>query len=102
MVCQVVPQLLAHAWQMPLEPVVTTSPQTERAVPCSGAEDDWRSHHQGSGPSVEPQVGGHVSVTRFWRVGVDAGYRFVGGVERHAVDEVRSPTVGMHLQVGWF
>jgi hypothetical protein len=41
-------------------------------------------------------------MTRFWRVGVDAGYRCVGGVERRAVDEVRSAMVRMRLRVGWF
>jgi hypothetical protein len=60
---------------------------------------------EGSSDSLflfEPQLAGHVSVTRFLRFGVDAGYRLVAGVERYSVSDVRGPTAGFHMQVGWF
>lgn len=50
----------------------------------------------------EPQLEGHVSVSRFLRFGVDAGYRIVAAVERYPVTDVRGATAGFHVQLGWF
>src|SRR5690606_23416481 len=50
----------------------------------------------------EPQIVGHVLVTRFLRFAVDFGYRLTAGVERYPVDEVRGAAAGFHIQGGWF
>jgi hypothetical protein len=50
----------------------------------------------------EPQVSGHLNVTRWLRLGVDVGYRLVAGSERFAARDLRSPIAGFHAQLGWF
>jgi hypothetical protein len=50
----------------------------------------------------EPQVSGHLNVTRWLRVGVDVGYRLVSGSERYPARDLRSPIAGFHAQLGWF
>jgi hypothetical protein len=50
----------------------------------------------------EPQVAGHLNVTRFLRLGVDAGYRLVAGADRFAGSDLAGPTAGAHVQLGWF
>jgi hypothetical protein len=50
----------------------------------------------------EPQLGGHLMVARFFRLGVDLGYRLVAGAERYPIRDLAGPTAGFHLQLGWF
>jgi hypothetical protein len=50
----------------------------------------------------EPQISGHLNVTRWLRVGLDAGYRLVAGSERFPARQLRSPIAGFHAQLGWF
>lgn len=53
---------------------------------------------------VEPQVGAHVNITRWLRVGAVAGYRLVSGVDTQGLSEsdIAGPTVGGQIQAGWF
>jgi hypothetical protein len=50
----------------------------------------------------EPQLAGHVDVTRFARIGVDFGYRFIAGADRHPTSDLRGFTGGFHVGLGWF
>jgi len=52
----------------------------------------------------EPQLGAHINVTRWMRVGVDAGYRFVSGIGRFGFSEsdFRGASVGGSVGFGWF
>lgn len=50
----------------------------------------------------EPQVGGHLNVTRWMRVGVDVGYRLVAGIDDYGASGFRGVTAGFHVQLGWF
>jgi hypothetical protein len=77
------------------------------AIAGAGGVDLERENERAEGTAdalflFEPQLGGHISVTRFLRFGVDAGYRLVAGVERYPVSDVRDLTAGFHMQAGWF
>jgi hypothetical protein len=50
----------------------------------------------------EPQLGGHLELTRFARVGIDLGYRVVAGVDRYPASDLRGFTSGFLVQLGWF
>jgi len=50
----------------------------------------------------EPQVGGHLDLTRFARLGVHAGYRLAAGAEDFGASNVRGLTAGLQFQLGWF
>jgi hypothetical protein len=52
----------------------------------------------------EPQLGGHLNITRWMRVGASAGYRLVGGTEMKGLSssDLNGPTLGGHLHLGWF
>jgi hypothetical protein len=52
----------------------------------------------------EPQLGAHLNVTRWMRVGVDAGYRLVSGIGRFGFTEAdfRGASVGGSVGFGWF
>lgn len=50
----------------------------------------------------EPQLSGHLSVTRFLRLGVDFGYRAVAGLHDFAASDLRGFLGGFHAQLGWF
>jgi hypothetical protein len=50
----------------------------------------------------EPQVSGHVQVARFFRFGVDFGYRLLAGVDHFETRDFRGFLGGFHVQVGWF
>jgi hypothetical protein len=50
----------------------------------------------------EPQLSGHMNVTRWLRFGVDGGYRFVTGTRRFRERDFRGPMAGFHMQLGWF
>ena len=53
---------------------------------------------------VEPELGLYLNVTRWMRVGVNGGYRFVSGVEKNDLSEtdVRGAAGGGSIQFGWF
>jgi hypothetical protein len=77
------------------------------ALAAAGAVSDGSDGTGGSDDSdsvfvFEPQVSGHLNVTRWLRVGIDAGYRLVSGSERLPAGELRSPIAGFHAQLGWF
>jgi hypothetical protein len=50
----------------------------------------------------EPQLGGHLDITRFARVGVHTGYRLAAGAEDFGARNVRGFTAGLQVQLGWF
>lgn len=53
---------------------------------------------------IEPELGLYLNVTRWMRVGVTSGYRFVAGVDKNDLSEtdVRGATGGGSIQFGWF
>jgi hypothetical protein len=53
---------------------------------------------------AEPQIGGFANLTRWLRVGVIGGYRFVSGVETKGLTskDLSGPTIGGQIQGGWF
>lgn len=53
---------------------------------------------------IEPQVGGHLNVTRWMRFGVTAGYRVVSQIAMPGLSagSVSGPTLGGNVQFGWF
>ncbi len=53
---------------------------------------------------VEPTVQVHANLTRWMRLGLDASYRFVHGVDYFDYKEkdFRGVSLGGHLQFGWF
>lgn len=50
----------------------------------------------------EPQLGGHLTVAPFLRLGVDFGYRVVAGVDAFEPSDLRGFLGGVHAQLGWF
>jgi hypothetical protein len=76
------------------------------ALTAAGAvSDDSDDSSDGDDDAVfvfEPQVSGHLNVTRWLRVGVDVGYRLVSGSERYPARNLRSPIAGFHAELGWF
>lgn len=52
----------------------------------------------------EPELGLYLNVTRWMRVGITGGYRFVSGVDKNDLSEtdVRGAAGGGSLQFGWF
>jgi len=52
----------------------------------------------------EPQVGGYANLTRWLRVGINAGYRIVSSVNMQGLSsgDVSAPTLGGVIQAGWF
>jgi hypothetical protein len=73
-----------------------------------GDGNDWESdysHKRGDGVFVfEPQVGGHANLTRWLRLGISAGYRFVSGVDTQGLSswDIGGPKVVGHIHLGWF
>jgi hypothetical protein len=51
---------------------------------------------------LEPQVEGHVNLTRWLRLGADVGYRLVASGGEVSSSDLRGLTTGVHAQVGWF
>lgn len=51
---------------------------------------------------LEPQVGAHLSLTRWMRVGVEAGYRLLAGVDDFRRSDFEGFSAGGHLAFGWF
>jgi hypothetical protein len=52
----------------------------------------------------EPQVGGYANITRWLRIAVLGGFRFVSGVNTKGLNssDLMGPTIGGQLQGGWF
>lgn len=52
---------------------------------------------------IEPSVGLEANVFRWFRMGIDAGYRFVSGVDMNGLSsgDVSSPFVSLRLKFGW-
>lgn len=50
----------------------------------------------------EPQLGGHLNLTRWLRVGLDVGYRLVAALGELDARGLRGITGGFHAQIGWF
>jgi hypothetical protein len=51
---------------------------------------------------LEPQLSGHLNVTRYFRLGIDLGYRFVAAptvVDGRGFGGING---GLHMQFGWF
>jgi hypothetical protein len=73
-----------------------------------GEGRDWDadySHKRSDAVFVfEPQVGGHMNVTRWLRVGISAGYRLVSGVNTEGLSsgDLAGPTLGGTVMGGWF
>jgi hypothetical protein len=70
-----------------------------------GRDSDDDPDDEGSPDAVflfEPQVGGHLNVTRFLRLGVDVGYRLAAGGDEFRNSQIRGVSSGFHLQLGWF
>lgn len=51
----------------------------------------------------QPTIGGEVNIFRWFRVGIDAGYRFVSGVNTAGLsdNDLSSPLVNLKLKFGW-
>lgn len=76
-------------------------PTNEEGEVVEVSSDD-RDKHEDAVFVTEPVVSGHVNVTPWLRLGVDAGYRFVAGPRRLRPRDFDGPVFGMHAQVGWF
>ncbi len=50
----------------------------------------------------EPQLSGHVNLTRWLRMGVDVGHRFVSGAETFRGSDFDGIMAGYHVHLGWF
>ena len=52
---------------------------------------------------LEPQLSAHANLTRWMRVGMQAGYRITSGVSQFGYDDgtMSGPVVGATLQFGW-
>ena len=52
---------------------------------------------------VQPTIGAEVNIARWFRLGVDAGYRFVSDSELPGISnaDLSSPTFGLRLKFGW-
>lgn len=52
---------------------------------------------------LQPTIGGEINVFRWFRVGMDAGYRFVSGVNTGGLsdNDLSSPLVNLRLKFGW-
>lgn len=65
--------------------------------------DDWKDMGE-TLFVVEPELGLYLNVTRWMRLGITGGYRFVSGVEKNDLSEtdVRGAAGGGSVQFGWF
>lgn len=50
----------------------------------------------------EPKLGGHVNLTRWLRLGIDIGYRFIAAPNESADRDFNGVTGGFSMQAGWF
>ena len=50
----------------------------------------------------EPQLSGHLNLTRWLRVGIEVGYRLVAAPGELDAGDLRGITAGAHAQIGWF
>lgn len=67
-------------------------------------DDQLRDNNSDAFFIFEPQLGAHVYLTRWMRLGVDASYRLVSGVGRFGLTEsnFRGASVGGSIGFGWF
>ncbi len=52
---------------------------------------------------VQPTIGAEVNITRWFRLGIDGGYRFFSGSNLSDISnsDLSSPTLGIRLKFGW-
>jgi hypothetical protein len=50
----------------------------------------------------QPELAGHLDVTRFMRIGVAAGYRWALGADRYEARTLDGFAAGLQTQLGWF
>jgi hypothetical protein len=67
-------------------------------------DEEWDEGEFDTFAVVQPEATLHLNVTRWFRVGLNAGYRFTAGVNRFGLDEsdLDGPVLGGSLQFGWF
>jgi hypothetical protein len=65
---------------------------------------DFKSTHNDALFIVEPQIGAHLNLTRWLRLGATAGYRFVSAVDTVGLEasDISGIVAGGQLQAGWF
>jgi len=72
-------------------------------------DDDWDDERDDGREEVDgffvvqPELSLHANLTRWMRLGVNAGYRITSGVQRFGLSEsdLNGPVVGGHIQFGW-
>lgn len=71
---------------------------------ASWDDEDWDEGELDTFAVVQPEATLHLNVTRWFRVGLNGGYRFTAGVNRFGLDEsdLDGPVLGGSLQFGWF
>lgn len=52
---------------------------------------------------IQPSIGAEVNIARWFRIGLDAGYRFYSGVNLNGISssDLAGPTLGLRLKFGW-
>ena len=52
---------------------------------------------------IQPSVGAEVNIARWFRLGLDAGYRFYSGVNLNGISnsDLAGPTLGIRMKFGW-
>ncbi len=67
-------------------------------------DEEFEVEHSDAVFVVEPQVGAHLNITRWLRVGAVAGYRVVSAVDTEGLgaSDVSGITAGGQIQAGWF
>jgi hypothetical protein len=85
-------------------PLVLTAGVMGGAGGMSIDRDDGTSEtgdYDGSFFLFEPQLGAHLEITRFLRLGIDIGHRSVAGARDEVRESVNGITSGFNVQVGW-
>lgn len=73
-----------------------------------GLTSNWDDHVQRDNRDVffifEPQVGAHLNLTRWMRIGLDAGYRLTSGITKFGFTDstVNGFSAGGNIGFGWF
>ncbi len=73
-----------------------------------GTGEDWQKDYTPKRSEavfiLEPQVGGYLNITRWFRVGASANYRLASGVGIPGLtsSQVGGPSMGINLHFGWF
>ena len=52
---------------------------------------------------IQPSLGGEVNIARWFRLGIDAGYRFYSGANLNGISnsDLAGPTLGIRMKFGW-